>query len=71
MKTKVAPTFLTYAKDDKFSKGGMEYAKRLTDAGGSIELKLFEKGGHGMGGCDWFTPAAQWLKAQNVVGVSQ
>ena len=71
MKTKVAPTFLTYAKDDKFSKGGMEYAKRLTDAGGSIELTLFEKGGHGMGGCDWFTPAAQWLKAQNVVGVSQ
>ena len=71
MKTKVAPTFLTYAKDDKFSKGGMEYAKRLTDAGGSIELKLFETGGHGMGGCDWFTPAAQWLKAQNVVGVSQ
>jgi len=71
MKTKVAPTFLTYAKDDKFSKGGMEYAKRLTDAGGSIELKLFETGGHGMSGCDWFTPAAQWLKAQNVVGVSQ
>ena len=71
MKTKVAPTFLTYAKDDKFSKGGMEYAKRLKAAGGSIELKLFETGGHGMSGCDWFTPAAQWLKAQNVVGVSQ
>jgi acetyl esterase/lipase/lysophospholipase L1-like esterase len=71
MKTKVAPTFLTYAKDDKFSKGGVEYAKRLKEAGGTIELKLFEKGGHGMSACDWFTPAAQWLKLQNVVGVSQ
>ena len=71
MKTTVAPTFLTYAKDDKFSKGGVEYAKRLKAAGGAIELKLFETGGHGMRGCDWFTPAAQWLKAQNVVGVSQ
>ncbi len=71
MKTKVAPIFLTYAKDDKFSKGGVEYAKRLKAAGGSIELKLFEKGGHGMRGCDWFMPAAQWLKAQNVVGVSE
>jgi hypothetical protein len=49
----------------------VEYAKRLKAAGGAIELKLFETGGHGMRGCDWFTPAAQWLKAQNVVGVSQ
>ncbi len=67
MKAKVAPTFLTYSKDDKFCKGGEEYAKRLTDAGGSIELKLFEKAGHGMGGCDWFSAAAEWLKEQGVI----
>ena len=67
MNIKVAPTFLAYAKDDKFCKGGEEYAKRLTDAGGSIELKLFEKGGHGMRGCDWFTPMSQWLKEQNII----
>ena len=59
MKSRVAPTFLTYSKDDKFCKGGVEYAKRLTEAGGSIELKLFEKGGHGMRGCDWFSPMSQ------------
>ena len=67
MKNKTAPTFLTYSKDDKFCKGGVEYAKRLTVAGGSIELKLFEKGGHGMKGCDWFTPMAQWLKGQKIL----
>ena len=55
MKNKVAPTFLTYSKDDKFCKGGVAYEKALKAAGGSIQLKLFEKGGHGMGGCDWFS----------------
>lgn len=67
MKSRVAPTFLTYSKDDKFCEGGVEYAKRLTEAGGSIELKLFEKGGHGMRGCDWFSPMSQWLKQQQVI----
>ena len=45
----------------------MEYAKRLTEAGGSIELKLFEKRGHGGRGCDWFSPMSQWLKQQQVI----
>ena len=67
MKNKVAPTFLTYAKDDKFCKGGVEYAEALKAAGGSIQLKLFERGGHGMGGCDWFTPAAEWMEEQKIV----
>ena len=67
MKNKVAPTFLTYSKDDKFCKGGVEYEKRLKEAGGDIHLKLYEKGGHGMGGCDWFSEAATWLKTQNIV----
>ena len=65
MKNKVAPTFLTYSKDDKFCAGGVAYEKALKAAGGSIQLKLFEKGGHGMGGCDWFSVAAQWLKENN------
>ena len=67
MKNKVAPTFLTYSKDDKFCKGGVEYEKRLKEAGGDIHLKLYEKGGHGMGGCDWFSEAATWLKTHNIV----
>ena len=67
MKNKVAPTFLTYSKDDKFCKGGVEYEKRLKEAGGEIHLKLYEKGGHGMGGCDWFSEAATWLKTRNIV----
>jgi acetyl esterase/lipase/lysophospholipase L1-like esterase len=67
MKNKVAPTFLTYAKDDKFCAGGVDYAKRLTEAGRSIRLRLFEKGGHGMEGCDWFSDAAEWMEEQKIV----
>ncbi|BDS07974.1 xylanase [Oceaniferula spumae] len=67
MKNKVAPTFLTYSKDDKFSIGGTEYAKRLKKAGGTVHLKLFKGGGHGMRGCDWFTPATLWLKANKII----
>lgn len=66
-KNKIAPTFLTYSKDDKFCKGGIEYEKRLKNAGGSIRLKLFEKGGHGMKNCDWITPAQKWLKDQKII----
>lgn len=67
MRLKVAPTYLTYSKDGKFCKGGVKYAKRLLEAGGSIELKLFEKGGHGMRDCDWFPLAAKWLKEQGLI----
>lgn len=67
MKNKVAPTFLTYSKDDKFCKGGVDYAKRLTEAGGSIRLRLFETGGHGMRGCDWFADAVAWMKEQKFI----
>ncbi|EDM29323.1 TonB-like protein [Lentisphaera araneosa HTCC2155] len=67
MKNSVAPTFLTYSKDDKFCMGGVEYDKRLKAAGGAIELKLYEKGGHGMGGCDWFSEAKNWLKEQKII----
>lgn len=67
MTANVCPTFLTYSKDDKFCKGGMEYTKRLQAAGGKIELKLFEKGGHGMRGCDWFSDAAKWLRSQGFI----
>ena len=68
MKNRVAPTFLTYAKDDKFCKGGVEYTKRLKEAGGTILLKVYEKGGHGMRGCDWFPVAVEWLKGQGFIG---
>lgn len=65
MKNKVAPTFLTYSKDDKFCAGGVEYANALQASGGTIHLKLFDKGGHGMAGCDWFSAAAAWWKERS------
>ncbi|WDE99348.1 alpha/beta hydrolase [Lentisphaera profundi] len=65
-KNKIAPTFLTYSKDDKFCAGGIDYVKKLSATGNAPHLKLFEKGGHGMGGCDWFSEVAQWLKAQKI-----
>ena len=66
MRNRVAPTFLTYAKDDKFCAGGMDYAEALKAAGGTIQLKLYEKGGHGMRGCDWFPVAVEWMKEQKI-----
>ena len=46
---------------------GSDYEKALKEAGGTIHLKLFEKGGHGMSGCDWFSVATEWMKAQQVI----
>lgn len=45
--------------------------KTLNLADGSIELKLFEKGGHGMDGCDWISDATEWLRACKIVGAAQ
>lgn len=64
MKGRIAPTFLTYSKDDKYCAGGMDYENALRAAGGNIHIELFEKGGHGMKGCDWFPVAAEWLKEE-------
>lgn len=62
LRHQVAPTFLTYAKDDKHYPGGVNYAEAMKKAGYPIHFKVFPTGGHGMKGCDWITPAAQWLR---------
>ncbi len=67
MTNKVAPTFLTYARDDKFCEGGVAYEKALRDAGHATRIKLFDQGGHGMKGCDWFPAARDWLREQHVI----
>lgn len=67
LKDKVAPTFLTYAKDDKHYPGGVNYVEAMNKAGNPIRFKVYETGGHGMKGCDWFAHAVQWLKTQQIV----
>ncbi len=67
LKNKVAPTFLTYSKDDIHYPGGQNYADAINKAGYHITLKLYEKGGHGMKNCDWFAEATKWMKSQNII----
>jgi acetyl esterase/lipase len=67
MKNSVAPTFLVYAKDDVWCQGGEAYEAGLRDAGVSTHIELYEKGGHGLGGVNWYPIGAEWLKAQGVI----
>ena len=67
LKHKVAPTFLTYAKDDIHYPGGQNYTDAMKKAGYPIHLKTFEKGGHGMKNCDWFSEATAWMKENNFI----
>ena len=67
LKNPVAPTFLTYAKDDVHFPGGQKYADAAAEAGYPIHLELFEQGGHGMQDCDWFAPATRWLREIGVL----
>ena len=66
-KSKVAPTFLTYSKDDKFYPGGLDYKNNMLALGLPIQFTTFETGGHGMRNCDWFSEAVKWLKSQKII----
>lgn len=58
---------VTYAKDDKHYPGGVKYVEAVKEAGYPIHFKVYETGGHGMKGCDWFEQAARWLKDQRLI----
>jgi acetyl esterase/lipase len=67
MKNKVAPTFLVYAKDDKaFFAGGVAYEKKLKSSGGSTQIMISQKGGHGLTGVNWYPECRGWL---NKIGI--
>ena len=67
MNNPVAPTFLVYAKDDKFCKGGETYAKALQEAGVPCHIQLYDKGGHGLRNVNWFPVCKSWLEEQNMI----
>jgi acetyl esterase/lipase len=72
----LSPTLIVSAKDDKgFFPGSQIYAKALEDAGASIRVHFFEKGGHGFGLrpkqyplSTWPDLFLQWLKDVGVLG---
>ena len=43
----ISPTLIVTAKDDGFFPGSQIFADALKEAGGSIRVHFFEKGGHG------------------------
>ena len=45
--SKISPTLIVTAKDDGFFPGSPIYANALKEAGASIRVHFFEKGGHG------------------------
>lgn len=67
VKNKVSPIFITYSKDDAHYAGGKNYIEAMKQAGRPIHAQIFEQGGHGMNGCDWFPPATQWMKENNFI----
>jgi acetyl esterase/lipase len=58
---KISPTLIISARDDKnYFPGSPIYAKALKDAGLSIRVHFFEKGGHGFGLRPKQAPLSTW-----------
>ncbi len=70
LNNQVAPTFLTYAKDDPHYPGGTNYTNAMKKAGYPIHFEVYDTGGHGMKECDWFAQASQWLKDNQFISVA-
>jgi len=72
----ISPTLIVSAKDNKgFFPGSPIYANALKEAGASIRVHFFEKGGHGFGLrpkqaplSTWPDLCLQWLKDIGVLG---
>ena len=69
LKSKWPPVFVTVAVDDPFALGAVSYTLRLRQEKASVELHMYERGGHGKGlqkrgypFSQWTTPAERWLK---------
>jgi acetyl esterase/lipase len=67
MRSKIAPTFMVCALDDKgHGFGSVVYEKALRAAGGTTEIIVSETGGHGLNNVNWFTPCEEWLQVQGI-----
>lgn len=72
--SEISPTLIVTAKDDGFFPGSQVYAKALKDAGASIRVHFFEKGGHGFSLrpkeyplSTWPELCLQWLRDKGIV----
>jgi acetyl esterase/lipase len=72
---KISPTLIVSAKDDKgFFSGSPVYANALKEAGASIRVHFFEKGGHGFSLrpkqhplSTWPDLCVQWLRDKDII----
>ena len=70
----LSPTLIVSAKDDGFFPGSQIYAKALKEAGASIRVHFFEKGGHGFSLrpkehplSTWPDLCLQWFRDQEIL----
>ena len=70
----LSPTLIITAKDDGFFPGSKIYAKALEEAGASVRVHFFEKGGHGFSLrpkqyplSTWPDLYLQWLRDKNFI----
>ena len=70
----LSPTLIITAKDDGFFPGSEIYAKALKEAGASVRVHFFEKGGHGFSLrpkqyplSTWPDLCMQWLRDKNII----
>jgi acetyl esterase/lipase len=71
---KISPTLIVTAKDDGFFPGSQIYAGALKEAGASIRVHFFEKGGHGFSLrpkeyplSTWPDLCVQWLRDKDII----
>ncbi len=57
---KISPTLIVTAKDDGFFPGSQIYANALKEAGASVRVHFFEKGGHGFSLRPKHHPLSTW-----------
>ncbi len=70
----ISPTLIVTAKDDGFFPGSQIYAEALKEAGASVRVHFFEKGGHGFSLrpkehplSTWPDLSLQWLRDKNIL----
>ena len=73
--TKPVPAFFAHSADDPYpAEGSMAFAKELKSMGGSAEVHVWAKGGHGWGASDrclaarrWTDLLGEWMKDQGLL----
>ena len=72
---KPVPAFFAHSADDKYpAEGSMAFAKTLKSMGGSAEVHVWAKGGHGWGASErceaakkWTDLLGEWMKEQGLL----